>query len=238
MKIIEQKDNQIVFTAEVNESVANAIRRYIYQVPILAVDELEIYKNDSPLYDETIAHRMGLIPLRTSKSIKEKTKAELKLNVNKEGMVYSGDMTGDAKVVYDEIPITSLNKGQELELTAIAKVGRGSEHSKFSAGLLFYRNVVEITTDSSLREKIRSASPDNEIIEKGNEITIIDNRKKEILDICEEICRENGKKPNVEFKDDLVITLESFGQMDVKDLLLKALDVFKKDLAGVSKKIK
>ena len=41
MKIIEKKDNQITFSAEVDESLANAIRRYVDQIPILAIDEIE-----------------------------------------------------------------------------------------------------------------------------------------------------------------------------------------------------
>ena len=73
MKSIEKKENQITFGADIDESLANAIRRYISEIPILAVEEIEIYKNDSPLYDETIAHRIGLIPLKMEKSMAEKT---------------------------------------------------------------------------------------------------------------------------------------------------------------------
>jgi len=41
----------------------------------------------------------------------------------------------------DKTPITFLNKGQELEIKATTKMGRGVEHSKFSPGLMFYRNI-------------------------------------------------------------------------------------------------
>lgn len=90
MKLINKTNDKIVFSAEIEESLANTIRRYLNQIPVLAVDELEISKNDSVLYDETVAHRIGLIPLKSKKAITEKTTAELKLDVNKEGMVYSG----------------------------------------------------------------------------------------------------------------------------------------------------
>ena len=76
MKSIEKKENQITFGADIDESLANAIRRYISEIPILAVEEIEIYKNDSPLYDETIAHRIGLIPLKMEKSMAEKTETK------------------------------------------------------------------------------------------------------------------------------------------------------------------
>ncbi|MEK6840344.1 MAG: hypothetical protein AABX79_00095 [Nanoarchaeota archaeon] len=63
MKLIEKSKDNVVFSAEIEESLANAIRRYVGQIPVVAVDEIEISMNDSPLYDETIAHRVGLIPL-------------------------------------------------------------------------------------------------------------------------------------------------------------------------------
>ena len=56
MELINKKDNQITFTAEIEESLANSIRRYMIQIPVLAVDEVNISRNDSPLYDVTIAH--------------------------------------------------------------------------------------------------------------------------------------------------------------------------------------
>ena len=74
MEIIERKENQITFRAEISDSLANAVRRYINQIPILAIDEVEIYKNDSPLYDETVAHRIGLIPLKWIKQSMKKPK--------------------------------------------------------------------------------------------------------------------------------------------------------------------
>ena len=61
MKIIDKKDNQITFSAEVDESLANAVRRYVDQIPILAIDEVEISKNDSPLYDESHSVSNSLI---------------------------------------------------------------------------------------------------------------------------------------------------------------------------------
>lgn len=238
MKIVEKTENQIVFTAEIEDSLANSIRRYINEIPVPAIDEIEIARNDSPLYDETIAHRMGLIPLKADKTVKEKTTAKLELNSKKEGMVYSGEMTGNIKVVYDKIPITFLNKGQELEITATIRAGKGSEHSKFSPGFLYYRNVLEIIMDEELKNEIKSACLYHEIKEKGKKIMIMDDKKNEILDICEEISLEHGKKPELEPKNDLIITLESFGQMGAEDIFINAVETLKKDLSEISKKVK
>ena len=234
MKLIEKDQNQLVFEAETSESLANAIRRYINQIPALAIDELEISRNDSPLYDETIAHRVGLVPVKMDKS-GEKNK--LKLSVKKEGTVYSGDMKGKTDIIYKNIPLTTLDKGQELEFTAALKIGKGSEHSKFSPGLMFYRHASEITMDRDFLEEIRELLPETDIKEKGNKIVIMDNKKKEIIDVCEGILHKKKKKAEVNAGKELIIKVESFGQMDPKDIFKESINTLKKDLSEISKKI-
>jgi len=170
MKKIEETENQIVFIADISETLANSIRRYTNQVLVMAVDEVEISRNDSPLYDEAVTHRIGLIPLKTEKSVNEKSTGKLKLAVNKEGLVYSGSLKGNLDVVYEKIPITTLSEDQELQLVAFVKAGKGSEHSKFSPGLMFFRNVSEITLDKEFSEEIKKTFPESEIKEKGNKL--------------------------------------------------------------------
>lgn len=47
-------------------SMANALRRcMIAEVPTLAIETLEMLENSSPLFDEFLAHRIGLIPLNS-----------------------------------------------------------------------------------------------------------------------------------------------------------------------------
>ena len=238
MKLIEKKENQIVFSEEISEGLANAIRRYVNEIPILAIDEVEIHRNDSALYDETIAHRLGLIPLKMDKTFNEKTEIGLKLSVKKEGVVYSKELKSKGvEVIFPEIPITILDKEQEIELIATARIGKGNEHSKFSPGLMFYRNSAEIIADSDFLEDIKKACPKAEIKEKDRKIIILDNKKQEICDVCEGICEEHGKKAEVHLKDELIVTIESFGQMDVKEIFSNTIKELNKDLADVSKKM-
>lgn len=234
MKLIEKKNDEITFTAEIEDSLANAIRRYINHIPVAAVDEVEIVKNDSPLYDETIAHRIGLIPIKSKSS---KMPLKMKLVSAKEGRVYSGEIKGEAEIVYPKMPITYLNKNQELEISISATTGKGIEHAKFSPGLMFYRNVVELSMNKNLSDEIKKACPGCEIKEKGNKIIVVDNRKREICDVCEGICDENREKAESDVKNELVITVESFGQLSVGEVLKKSVEELKKDLAEVSKKI-
>ena len=154
MELINKKDDKLIFKAKIDESLANAVRRYVGEIPVLAVDEVEISKNDSPLYDETIAHRIGLIPIKTDKAITKETKGKLKLSVKKEGEVYSEELKGNVKIAFDKIPITILTKDQELELVADVMAGKGDVHAKFSPGLVFYRGLAEITMDKDRKSVV------------------------------------------------------------------------------------
>ena len=230
MKKIEETKNQIVFSVEAEDSLVNAVRRYIHQIPMLAVDDVEISRNDSPLYDETVAHRIGLIPLKIEKAVNDKSEGKLSLDVKRDGIVYSGDLKGNMKVVYENIPITTLAKGQELKLVANVRPGTGTTHSKFAPGLMFYRHATELTLDKNLYDEIRQICPDNEIKEKGDKIIVFDNLKKEVTDVCESISHKAKKKIESKATGEVIVTLESFGQIASSDILKKSLDVLKKDL--------
>jgi len=238
MKLIEKNDNQIVFSSGMNETLANALRRYVNRILVLAVDELEISRNDSPLYDETVAHRVGLVPLKSGKSVGEKSKGELKLETKKEGVVYSSELKGKPEPVYGKIPLTTLDKGQELKFNATVKSGRGVDHSKFAPGIMFYRNLVELTLDKEFLDALKKICPDNEIKEKGQKIVILDNKKREIADVCGGLAERNKKKIEVLDKGELVITIESFGQMDANNIFIVSIDTLKEDLKQFSKEVK
>jgi DNA-directed RNA polymerase subunit D len=233
MENISKGENKFAFKAEIEDSLANAIRRYVGQIPIAAIDEVEIAKNDSPLYDETLAHRLGLVPLKQG----AKKEGKLKMSSQDKGMVYSGSLKGDFEIVYDKIPITLLSEGQEIELSANVKVGIGQEHAKFSPGMMNYREVSEVYADKEVAEKLKNAYPNIEVKQKGDKYLIIDDKEKEVADICEGLAEKYGKKVEVKTTGEIIITLESFGQIEAKSIFSRSIDALKKDLNEISKKL-
>ena len=143
------KDSDVAF--------ANTLRRVISEeVPTMAIEDVEFGKNSSILYDEIIAHRLGLIPFKTdlkSYNLPENCKCkgkgcarcQLKITLKAgkgAGMVYASEIkTKDSAVkpVYGKMPIVKLLKGQELELGATAVLGKGKYHAKWIPGLVYYK---------------------------------------------------------------------------------------------------
>ncbi len=142
-------DQFVVKFTDTHNTIVNSIRRIILdEVPTFAVEDVEVVVNDSPLYDETIAHRLGLIPLKTdlkSYNLKSKCKCggigcalcEVKMSLasSEEGYVNSGLIKSDDPQIVpvdEEIPITYLFPEKKLELNLKAVLGRGIEHSKWA----------------------------------------------------------------------------------------------------------
>jgi DNA-directed RNA polymerase subunit D len=237
METLETKENQIVFSANIEDSLANAIRRYISQISILAIDEVDIAKNDSALYDETLAHRIGLVPIKTGKIVSDKKEFKIELK-SKEARVYSGEIKGEAEVVHDKILLTILDKGQSIEIEGVVKAGKGADHSKFSPGFMTYRNSCEITLDKKFKDEIKKIFPNSDIKDKGDKIIVSDNKKQEVADLCEGLADKEGQEAEVKLNDDLIIQIESFGQIDVKDIFGRSITALKKDLEAVGKGLK
>ncbi len=237
MEIINNQENKITFSEKIEDSLANAIRRYVGRIPILAIDEVEISKNDSPLYDETLAHRIGLVPIN-SKKINKSKEYSVALKTKKEGIVYSGEFQGDVEVVYDKVPLTLLDKGQELDIKGIVRAKVGKNHAKFSPGMIFFRNSCEISLDKKYLNELKKVIPEEEIKEKGNKIIVMDNKEKGVCDFCEGLAEKQREKAEVKENEEMIITIESFGQITSKEIFKESVKNLKKDLEELSKKIK
>lgn len=230
MEIIENTPEKITIRIEANEPLANAVRRSVLEVPTLAIDEVEIFKNDSALYDEILAHRFGLIPLKTEKSMSEKTKIEFKLSKSGPCTVYASDLKGHGEVVYPKIPITILNEDNKLELLATAVLGKGIEHDKYTPGLCFYRHILEI----------KSAPKIDQIIENSKSILKEKKGGKWLCDLNDVAVDEilAIDKNAVSDSQEILFTIESFGQMPAKEILAKAIRALEKNLDDFEEEVK
>jgi len=140
---IEENGNKISLRVKgLPVSVANAIRRYsMNHVPIMAINTITMYENSSPVFDEYIAHRIGMLPLKTPKNLPASTEVSFVLDAQGPKAICSGDLkSSDAGIVVAEprIPIVTLTEGQSLRLEGKAILGVGRSHAKFQAGLVAY----------------------------------------------------------------------------------------------------
>ena len=235
MEAIKKTNEEVVFVGTVDVSLANAIRRSVSDIPILAIDECDIYKNDSVLYDEVVAHRLGLVSLKNQKMKKgESVEMKMKAKGKGEGVEIMANLLGDS-VVYPETPIVLLGEGQEIELVARAKAGTGNEHAKFMPGVIFYKHLPKIKISSEGEKQSELAEIYPEVFEMfGEKLKVKDAAA---CDLDEEDAKEY---PGVEigFGDELVFSIESWGQIKAEEIFTEACKALKGNLSEVLKVVK
>jgi DNA-directed RNA polymerase subunit D len=153
VNVLERTDERVVIKFNnISRQYINAIRRIaISEVPTLAVDDVVILENSSVMHDEAVAHRLGLIPLRTEldrfvmpqecdcQSTLGCSKCRVLLVLDSEAMektkiVTSGELLSEdelVKPVSKDIPIVVLAPSQKLKFEAYARLGVGKDHAKW-----------------------------------------------------------------------------------------------------------
>jgi DNA-directed RNA polymerase subunit D len=174
MKLDKKHENRIEFITEVSTSFANLVRRYsMSRVPVLAIDLVTFYDNNSPFWDDYVAHRLGLMPVTTPE--KTPAGAEIIFSLDAEGpkTVYSSEMKSSDKdiTMAKNIPIITLGPTQHLRFEGKAVLGIGRTHAKFQAGLVSYGK-----EGNALRFMVESCHQmePSEVIERGCEVIIND----------------------------------------------------------------
>ena len=166
VKVLKMDDYyaQIEFK-DVDYSFVNSVRRsLVSMVPCLALHEIDFhmgslgsyvdeesgdekeYESISAMFNEIIAHRLGMLPVPTDKKTVEafggtinddSKQPDIMYSLHKQGpcTVYSGDLepvNGDDSLIIPEtnVPLVKLSEGQAILVYAKAKMGVASQHTK------------------------------------------------------------------------------------------------------------
>lgn len=133
---------------------ANALRRLCLNgVPVFAIDTVDIIENSSVLPDEGLAHRLGLVPIKTELArFNEPAKCECQSETGCSNCkvmlvldsgdsdvsktVFTDELTSEddsIKPISEKIPIVQLAPGQKVKVECYARLGRGREHAKWNS---------------------------------------------------------------------------------------------------------
>ncbi len=237
----------------------NALRRVMLrEVPKLAIEDVIFYENSSPLFDEIIAHRLGMIPLPTDLDAlvprEECTcngegcpNCTVRYTLSREepGMVYSGDLQPEDekwRVVDPHIPIVELFEGQKLILEAEAVLGKGKDHAKWQAvvapGYKYYP-IIEINQDKLDEDSIKKATeicPKKILEEKEGKLVVKDIEKCTLCKSCVEVVEEGAIRVRGD-ETKFIFTYETDGSLDAKTLIIKAAEILENKFKELEKLI-
>lgn len=249
--------------------VLNSIRRAVLaEVPTMAIDYVVFIENSSAFYDEYIAHRLALIPLRSDDAyLRYKPPEECaeagekhmfstdcfaKFDLTSEGpeegelTIYSRDLvTSDpyVKPVYDDIPVIKLIPGQRIRLEAFARLGRGKEHAKWSPVSIAAHKYVPIVTlnyeNCNNCLKCAEACPRGVLVISGERV-IVDESRVFNCNFCR-LCESvcTNKAITVSHKENsYILNLEFTGALSPKNTLLTASDILIKKLEEFEVKLR
>ena len=258
LEVIEKNERKLVLILDgISIEMVNAFRRIILtETPVMAIDEVIILKNDSPLYDEIISHRLGLIPLKTDLEVYKLPKececggfgcplcqvsltCEITNTSNKPLDIFSGDLnSNDPKIipVNPKIPIVKIDKNDKVIIEAYAILGLAKDHVKWQAASnTAFRYYPVIKFDN---KKCKDC-PDKCLVgrmcpkklytysEKEKTSVLVDDYWK-TCNLCK-ACEDNCamKTITVSWKDNTYIfSIESDGVLPFNVLIKKAFEIF------------
>ncbi len=244
LEILEESDLKIRFILKnASPALANSFRRAMKAlVPALAVDYVDFYVNSSYLYDEIIAHRIGMLPIKTDL---EKFNMQnecvcggegcpncqisFRLNVEGPKVVYSGDFISDDPDVhfaFQNIPVLELFEGQQLMLEAVARLGTGREHAKFQpVSVCVYKVIPEILIGEECNKCMDcvNACVRNVLKDEDGNIAVGDVTNCSMCMECVKVCESNAIV--VRETNNFLFTVEATGALPLRVVMKKALEI-------------
>ena len=209
LEVISKENQKIAVKIKgVPLQYSNALRRVCLNgVPVFAIDTVDIIENSSVLPDEGLAHRLGLIPIKTDLSrFNEPSKCEcqsesgcsnckvmLVLDSGESDVtrtVESSELSSEddsIKPISDKIPIVHLAPGQRIKVECYARLGRGTDHAKWNSA-----NISTLTETDKEDERILTVestgalSPEQIILTGVDEVSSRLDQFKEMMNQIEE----------------------------------------------------
>ncbi len=207
LDVINKDDQKIsVKLKGVPLQYANALRRICLNgVPIFAIDTIDIIENSSVLPDEGLAHRLGLIPIKTDLArFNEPSKCECQSETGCSNCrvmlvldsgdsdvtrtIFSNELSSEddsIKPISDKISIVQLTQGQRVKVECYARLGRGTEHAKWNSANISTLTDTDKKDQSVLTvESTGALSPEQIILAGVNEVS---NKLVEFKDMIDQI---------------------------------------------------
>ncbi|MGV8169677.1 MAG: DNA-directed RNA polymerase subunit D [Candidatus Nanoarchaeia archaeon] len=251
LDLIRKKKGKITFQVKgETPAYVNTLRRvFMADVPTMAISSVEFKQNSSALYDEIVAHRLGLVVLKTDLDAynmpvdgQESAATHVRFTLKAVGpkTVYASDLkSNDSKTVpvYPETIILKLFDKQEVELVATAHLGTGKEHMKWSPCLASYYYEPKITVNN------KAATP--EILEKfppqvktKGQIDAEKINTPELIDACRDI---DNNVVKIEYENphtSFIFTIESWGQLTPEKIVEEGINKYNAQLDEFKKLLK
>lgn len=257
IQVLEKNEIDLRLLIEgTNAAFMNALRRIVIsEVPTMAIDEVVIIENSSPLQDEFLSHRIGLVPLKTdldTYNLPEncECKSEFGCNLCRVSLVleaeaedrrmtvYSGDLKSEnpaAVPVSNRIPIVKLAPEQRIRLEAYARLGKGKDHARWqpvSKCAYKYRPFVKIDTKlCDLCGDCIKVCPENILAKSGSKIVVKNVSNCTLCQDCVDACQKNPKAANVTWDESsFLFSLESTGALQAERIFQEAIKILDQKL--------
>lgn len=253
---LDKKDRTVrLLVGDTTPSFMNALRRIsMNEVPVLAIEDLSIHENDSPLFDELLAQRLGQVPLKFDPGefdLPEECdcedgcpncQAKFTLEMEGPGTLYSESLeseSGNVEPLHGRIPITELGENHLVKLEATAVLSTGKEHSKHQAAVSSYQYYprVSVDQDELSEDDVKKAvevCPQDVFKEDDGKLKTVNEGD---CTLCRECVKDVGDAIDVEGDDGkFVFKVESISGLEPQNILETATKILKEKAFEVIEK--